>query len=70
MALTTTGSAMRADVVDYEYERSGNYMPAVVSAIYNLVDQVVSSLGVALATIGASLVGYVNSVPQMGDKPS
>ena len=70
MALTTTGSAMRADVVDYEYERSGNYMPAVVSAIYNLVDQVVSSLGVAIATIGVSLVGYVNSVPQMGDKPS
>lgn len=70
MALTTVNAAMRADVVDYEYERSGNYMPAVVSAIYNLVDQVVSSLGVAIATFGISLVGYANSVPQMGDKPT
>ena len=70
MALTTAGSAMRADIMDYEYERSGNYMPAVVSAIYNLIDQVVSSLGSTIAAIGISFVGYANSVPQLGDTPT
>ena len=27
MVLTTAGGAMKADLVDYEYERSGNYLP-------------------------------------------
>lgn len=70
MALTTAGSSMRADIVDYEYERSGNYMPAVVSAIYSLIDQIVSSLGSTIAAVGISFVGYANSVPQMGDTPT
>ena len=70
MALTTAGTSMRADIVDYEYERSGNYMPAVVSAIYNLIDQVVSSFGSTIAAVGISFVGYANSVPQMGDTPT
>ena len=68
MALSTAGASMRADIVDYEYERSGNYMPAVVSAVYAFVDQIVSSLGASIAMIGVSFVGYANSVPQMGDK--
>ena len=68
MALTTTGSAMRGDLVDYEYERSGKYMPAVVAGVYSLLDKIVSAFGVLIATSVAALVGYVNTIPQIGDK--
>ena len=69
MALTTTGSAMRADIVDYEYERSGKYMPAVVAGVYSLIDKFVSSFGITIAMICISFVGYSGTeVPQMGDE--
>ena len=69
MALTTTGSAMRADIVDYEYERSGKYMPAVVAGVYSLIDKFVSSFGITIAMLCLSFVGYAGTkVPQMGDE--
>lgn len=70
MVLTTIGSAMRADIVDYEYERSGNYMPAVVAGVYSLIDKIVSSFASVVATGTIALVGYTASVPQMGDTPT
>lgn len=68
MGLTATNGARAADVTDYEYMRSGNYMPAIVSSTYAIVDKIVSSFGTLMATGCIALVGYVNSVPQLGDK--
>ncbi len=68
MILTTANSAMRADIVDYEHARSGKYMPAVISGIYSFVDKLVSSLGSTVAAVSITFVGYVNSVPQLGDE--
>lgn len=68
MILTTANSAMRADIVDYEHTRSGRYMPAVISGIYSFVDKLVSSLGSTVAAVSITFVGYINSVPQLGDE--
>lgn len=69
MILTTTGSAMRADVVDYELERSGNYFPAILAGVYNFVDKLITSVCSLIAGATIGLVGYTGTkVPQMGDK--
>lgn len=68
MVLTTTGVAMRGDVVDYELSRSGNYLPAVIGGVYNFMDKVVTSVCSAVAGFCVAAIGYVNTVPQMGDK--
>lgn len=68
MVLTTAGGAMSADLVDYEYERSGNYFPAVLSGVYSLVDKIVTSFASLIAMGSIALVGYTTTVPQIGDK--
>lgn len=70
MCTTTASGAMRADIVDYELERSGKYLPAVVTATYNFIDQLVTSLGATIATLGVSLIGYRNTLPQPTDAPT
>lgn len=70
MCVTTASSAMRADIVDYEMYRSGKYMPAVVTATYNFIDQLVTSLGATIATFSVALIGYTNSLPQPTDAPT
>lgn len=68
MVLTTAGASMRADLVDYEYVRSGHYMPAVLAGVYSLIDKIVSSFASTIASLCIALVGYTTTVPQMGDK--
>lgn len=68
MVLTTAGGAMRADLVDYEYVRSGHYMPAVVAGVYSLIDKIVTSFASTITMACIALVGYTTTVPQMGDK--
>ena len=68
MVLTTAGGAMKADLVDYEYERSGNYFPAVLTGVYSFVDKIVTSFASALAMVCIALVGYTATVPQLGDQ--
>lgn len=58
---------MRADIVDFELDRSGKYIPGIVTATYNFIDQLVSSLGVTIATLCVAAIGYVNTVPQPTD---
>lgn len=70
MILTTAEGTMKADVTDYELERSGNYMPGTVSGIYNMIDKLVSSLGSTVAAFGAAMIGYTTTMPQMGDEPT
>lgn len=67
MCVTTANGAMRADIVDYELDRSGKYMPAVVTATYNFLDQFITSLGAVIATSCVALIGYVNTAPQPTD---
>ena len=68
--VTTANGSMRADIVDYELDRSGKYIPAVVTATYNFIDQLISSLGITIATVCVSLIGYVNTTPQPTDAPT
>lgn len=70
MCVTTASNAMRADIVDYELDRSGKYMPAVVTATHNFIDQLVTSLGATIATTAVALIGYTNSLPQPTDAPT
>ena len=67
MCVTTAGSAMRADVVDYELDRAGKYLPGIVTATYNFVDQLVSSFGATIATVCVALIGYTTTMPQPTD---
>lgn len=67
MCVTTSNGSMRADIVDYELDRSGKYMPGIVTATYNFIDQLISSLGATIATVAVGFVGYVNTVPQPTD---
>lgn len=70
MCVTTANASMRADIVDYELDRSGKYMPAVVTATYNFIDQLITSLGATIATTSVALIGYTNSLPQPTDAPT
>lgn len=67
MCVTTANGSMRADIVDYELSRSGKYLPAVVTATYNFIDQLVTSLGATIATLSVAAIGYVDSLPQPTD---
>lgn len=67
MCVTTANSAMRADVVDFELDRSGKYMPAAVSGTYNFIDKLVTSLSATIAAGAVALIGYKNTMPQPND---
>ena len=67
MVLTTTSSSMRADVVDYELQRSGNYLPAVIGGVYSFIDKLITSVCSFVAGFAITAIGYVHTVPQMGD---
>ena len=70
MVVTVAQGAMRADVIDYELDRSGKFLPATVTATYNIVDQIISSLGAALALGAVALIGFTTVMPQPTDSPS
>ncbi|MBE5910420.1 MFS transporter [Pseudobutyrivibrio sp.] len=67
MVVSVATGTLRIDIVDYELDRSGNYMPATVSAAYSFIDKIVSSLGATIATICVGFIGYTTTVPQQGD---
>lgn len=68
MLLSVAAGTMRADVTDGEEHRSGNFMPSVIAGVYSLFDKGMSSICAVIATAAISLIGYVNTVPQMGDE--
>lgn len=68
MGLTTAANTMKPDVVDGEAVRSGNFLPSVVSGVYSLIDKCMSSICSTVAALAITLIGYKNTVPQMGDK--
>lgn len=67
MSVTTASTAMRADIVDYELDRSGKYLPAVVTATYNFIDKLISSLDALIATGCVALIGFRTVLPQPTD---
>lgn len=68
MCITTASNAFMADVIDYELDRSGKYVPAVVTGVYSLIDKIISAFGAVIATSCVALIGYTTSLPQPGDE--
>jgi len=67
MCVSTANASFMADTIDYELDRSGRYVPAVVSGIYSLLDKIISSFGAVIATTAVATIGYTTTVPQPGD---
>lgn len=68
MCVTTGNNAFMADVIDYELDRGGKYIPAVVSGVYSLIDKLVSSVSALIATGAVALIGYRETMPQPTDE--
>lgn len=62
--------AMLPDIVDYEFYRSGRYMPATVAAIYSFVDKIISSFAATLIAFCVAAIGYQTVMPQPTDESS
>lgn len=67
MCVTTADTAFMSDIIDYEQDRSGHYVPAVVTGIYGFIDKIVSSFSALIATGAVALIGYTSSMPQPTD---
>lgn len=67
MCVTTANAGMMADIIDYELDRSGKYIPAAVTATYSFLDKLISSLGSTIATACVALIGYTTTMPQPTD---
>lgn len=68
MCVTTANTAYMADCIDYELDRSGQYIPAVVAGTYSLMDKLITSCGALLATVAVSLIGYKDTLPNANDE--
>ena len=68
MCITTASNAFMADVIDYELDRSGKYVPAVVTGVYSRSDKIISAFGAVIATSCVAVIGYTTSLPQPGDE--
>lgn len=67
MCITSGNTAFMADVIDYELDRGGKYIPAVVTGVYSLIDKIVSSASALIASAAVALIGYTETVPQPTD---
>lgn len=67
MCVTTANTSFMADTIDYELDRSGKYIPAVVTGTYSLIDKLITSLSAVIATGAVALIGYTSTMPQPGD---
>ena len=67
MCITTANTSFMADTIDYELDRSGKYVPAVVTGTYSLVDKLITAFSATIAAGAVALVGYTHTMPQPGD---
>lgn len=67
MCVTTASTAFMSDIIDYELDRSGRYVPAVITGTYSLIDKIISSFSAVMATGAVALIGYTSTMPQPGD---
>ena len=59
MCVTTSATSFMADVIDYELDRSGRYIPAVVSGTYSLIDKIISSFGVVKRSTSSGITSRI-----------
>ena len=59
---------MMADCTDYEVYRSGHYVPGLIATVYSFVDKLISSFATTIVGIFVAILGYTNTVPQVGDE--
>ena len=67
MCITTSNTSYMADTIDYELDRSGRYIPAVVSGTYSLIDKLITSVAAVVATGAVAILGYTTTMPQPTD---
>lgn len=67
MCVTTADNSFMADIIDYELDRSGRYVPAVVTGTYSFIDKIISSIAALIATGAVALIGYTSTMPQPGE---
>ena len=67
MCITTANNSYMADTIDYELDRSGRYIPAVVSGTYSLIDKLITSVAAVIATGAVAILGYTTTMPQPTD---
>ncbi len=68
MCVTTANTGFMADIIDFELDRSGKFIPTVVTGTYSCVDKVISSLGATIAAASVALIGYTTTMPQPGEE--
>ena len=61
---------MMADCTDYEVYRSGHYVPGLIATVYSFIDKLISSFATTVVGAFVAVIGYKNSVPQVGDASS
>ena len=67
MCITTSNTSYMADAIDFELDRSGRYIPAVVSGTYSLIDKLITSVAAVIATGAVAILGYTTTMPQPTD---
>lgn len=67
MCITTANTAFMADTIDYELDRSGRYVPAVVTGTYSFIDKIVTAFSATVAAGAVALLGYTTTMPQPGE---
>lgn len=67
MCVSTANTSFMSDIIDYELDRSGRYIPAVVTGTYSLLDKIISSVSALIATGAVALIGYTTTMPQPGE---
>lgn len=58
---------MLADVIDYEYYKSGKYCPGTIGSLFNLADKIISSLGPTIIAVPVSFIGFKDKLPTAED---
>ena len=67
MAITTANTAFLSDIIDYELDRTGRFVPAVITGTFSLIDKLVSSFSALIASAAIALIGYTTVMPQPND---
>ncbi|MGF7017078.1 Na+/melibiose symporter-like transporter [Lachnospiraceae bacterium PF1-21] len=67
MCISTAGTSFMSDIIDFEQDRSGRYVPAAITGVYNFIDKIVTSFSALIATGSVALIGYTTTMPQPGD---
>ncbi|WP_251205480.1 MFS transporter [Acetatifactor aquisgranensis] len=67
MCITTANTSFMADTIDYELDRSGRYVPAVVTGTYSLIDKIITAFSATVAAGAVAILGYTTTMPQPGE---